>query len=178
VPAFADIRGLGPLTPTKLAVLTGVNRSGKSPGKVNGLPVPKGGCAAEAGPAAPPVRSGIVDKVELASDRLAETDVRIVEAMKSWSGCMREHGYRWSQVSDAGSDLDIDTPEATAREKKEAAADVACKESSGYTATVVEVLTSYQNAQIAAYPAEFDEVAAENREIVAASDRAITVASR
>jgi hypothetical protein len=105
--------------------------TGRGESKVNGKPLPEGGCGAEAlrtlagdAPKPPEVQ------VELLSNdahRRAGQHSRVTATFTRWSECMGRRGFDYRRPPDANNDPRWNTPRATPAEIETAKADVACK---------------------------------------------------
>ena len=140
------------MTPAMQAVLTGQTSDGVKASDVNGREVPKGGCQGHAdltlsdiGPSGEPELFG---QVRADSFSRSLTDPVVTAAFRRWSGCMSDRGYHYAKPLDAGSDLNIATPTASANEIAIATADVECKKSANLFALWSGFETNYQNQQI------------------------------
>lgn len=105
--------------------------TGRGESKVNGLPVPEGGCGAEAlrmlagGIEQPPET-----RVELMADEAhqrAEQHSRTTATFERWSRCMSQRGFNYRKPSAANDDPRWNTDHPTPAEIETAKADVACK---------------------------------------------------
>lgn len=112
-------------TEVEVAVWTGRGES-----KVNGLPVPEGGCGAEA---LRTLAGGIkptetrVEMLAGEAHHRAEQHSRTVATFARWSQCMSGRGFNYRRPPDANDDPRWNTDHATPAEIETAKADVACK---------------------------------------------------
>ncbi|MQA95652.1 MAG: hypothetical protein GEV11_13720 [Streptosporangiales bacterium] len=114
--------------------------------------VPEGGCSAEGqrSVGAPP--AGDTTLPETLANRAreqAETDSRVEAAVRAWSACMRQAGYRYRGPENAAADPRwAGGGAAGPQETKAARADVTCKATSRLTGTWVAAQNAYQRKQI------------------------------
>ncbi|MBF9128851.1 hypothetical protein I0C86_07610 [Plantactinospora sp. S1510] len=105
--------------------------TGRGESKVNGLPVPEGGCGAEALRAlAGGIEQPPETRVELLADEAhqrAEQHSRMIATFERWSRCMSQRGFDYRKPSAANDDPRWNTEHATPAEIETAKADVACK---------------------------------------------------
>ncbi|HZN19305.1 MAG TPA: hypothetical protein VFB84_14180 [Micromonosporaceae bacterium] len=155
--------------------------SGRGRSVVNGLPVPDGGCIAEADraldqavPAGTDVRIG--NQLQLRTFEVSKRDSRVQAAFAAWSECMRGSGYRYGDPLTVMADPAFTGEDPAQRggpspaELAVAAADIDCKARTNLVGIWFTVESAYQRREIDADRALF--VAA--REAIAARDRAAT----
>ncbi|MER7537045.1 hypothetical protein ABTX77_20030 [Streptomyces sp. NPDC097704] len=125
--------------------------SGKT---LNGQKVPIGGCVRESFLTVYAPKKGAVDALfvtNLSMDANARSreDSRVVAAVKAWSACMAEKGYKADEPVSPQSDLGLD-PNTYGGPKAIAAArqDVACKEKANLVGIWYTVETAYQKRNI------------------------------
>ncbi|MER5866611.1 hypothetical protein [Kitasatospora sp. NPDC002040] len=129
-------------------------KSGRSEGEVNGLPVPAGGCVREAylklwvPTAAAPDPLKVQDLDGEAYDR-SRQDRRVVEAAEGWAACMAKKGYQARNPVSPQSELGLD-PAGFAGPPGIAAAtaDVACKREVNLVGIWFAVESAYQRRLI------------------------------
>jgi hypothetical protein len=104
---------------------------GRGESKVNGQPVPEGGCGAEAlRTLAGGIEQPRETRVELMANEAhqrAEQHSRMTATFARWSECMSRRGFNYRKPSDANDDPRWQTNQATPAEIETAKADVACK---------------------------------------------------
>ncbi|MEU2788520.1 hypothetical protein [Streptomyces sp. NPDC007100] len=132
---------------------------GDSAIRVNGVPVPPGGCSAEAakelagsgqlGPGDTP------RKANLDSFTATKSDPRVQKAFKAWSGCMKSRGHSYPDPLTAISDPRFQGNSPTQQERETATADVACKKQVNLVGIWFTVETSLQKEMIARQQADF-----------------------
>ena len=146
--APAGAPGFGQLTATMRAVLTGKS----APGRVNGRPVPAGGCARTAADALSP--DGVLGEADVVAEvggqsyRDSFADPAVVAAFGRWSSCMHGKGYAYRTPRDAGAEFDVNNSAVPAAEIAAAEADVACKQQTNLVAVWHGFEVSFQNARI------------------------------
>lgn len=127
--------------------------------RVNGVPVPPGGCSAQAakklagsgqlGPADLP------RKANLDSFTATKSDPRVQKAFKAWSGCMKGQGHSYTDPLAAISDPRFQGNLPTQQERETATADVACKKQVNLVGIWFTVETSLQKEMITRQQAAF-----------------------
>ncbi|HET8683380.1 MAG TPA: hypothetical protein VFM54_16160 [Micromonosporaceae bacterium] len=153
--------------------------SGRGRSVVNGLPVPDGGCIAEADraldqvvPAGTDVRIG--NQLQLRTFEVSRNDSRVRAAFAAWSACMSGSGYLYDDPLTVMGDPAFtgEDPAHAGRpspaELAVAAADIGCKARTNLVGIWFTVESAYQRREIDPDRARF--VAA--REAIAARDRA------
>ncbi|MFJ3900588.1 hypothetical protein [Streptomyces sp. NPDC090025] len=134
---------------------------------VNGRPVPKGGCAAEAerrlSDGAPSPRDpDMLAKAQARAAYWAERHPAVVKAFASWSGCMARHGYRFDNPWQPNDNPAMRDPAKKAQYVELAVADVGCKQETNLAGVWLAVETAYQKGIVTADRAELDKVRAQN----------------
>ncbi|MFF3602832.1 hypothetical protein [Streptomyces sp. NPDC002463] len=125
--------------------------SGKT---LNGQKVPIGGCLREGFLTIYAPKKGAVDAMFVTNVRMdafsrSREDSRVVAAVKAWSACMAEKGYKVDEPVSPQSDLGLN-PNTFGSPKAIAAAqqDVACKEKANLVGIWYTVETAYQKRNI------------------------------
>ncbi|MFH8405284.1 hypothetical protein ACH4FX_10985 [Streptomyces sp. NPDC018019] len=95
------------------------------------------------------------DRVSADSHRRSQNDPSVIQATRSWSACMREHGFRYANPLTPGNDARWDTKSPTPAETRTAQADVQCKQRTGLVRTWWRAETALQRQAIAARAATF-----------------------
>ncbi len=116
-----------PADPRTLEVLTGEGHH-----VVDGQPVPPGGCSGEArrgmragAPAG--VDRFLAQRLSQDSYFRSQRDPRVQAVLRTWSDCMRGHGFRYPTPLAAAGDPHFRTGPVTPTEKSAATADLDCK---------------------------------------------------
>jgi hypothetical protein len=130
---------------------------------VNGVPVPAGGCRAEAAHRLTEGTDGRADLSLLTSlparaDREAAKDARAAELVGRWNACLRRAGYDYASPAAASQDARWSGRQATAVEIAVATADVRCKDEVDYLPALVQVTAEHQRLLIAEHAAALDQL--------------------
>ncbi|WP_042433971.1 hypothetical protein [Streptacidiphilus anmyonensis] len=155
------------LSPVELGVL-----NGKGAREVRGLPVPQGGCAAEAdralaaggGTTSEPVLAEQIDD----SYTKSQSSPQVQRVFRQWSACMERHGYHYATPIGPSEDPHLlpepsgPDPGASSREIAVAQADVACKDSTGLVAVWSSVEATMQRQAIARHAAQLRTLQQQN----------------
>lgn len=104
--------------------------------ELNGEPIPKGGCSAEArrellGRTSLRTHADIVSNIDTTSFTRSQKVPAVAEALTEWSACMKKDGYSYATPLESISDVNLDEPAAGKSEVELATADVECKEKVG-----------------------------------------------
>ncbi|WP_030693554.1 hypothetical protein [Streptomyces globisporus] len=128
-----------------------VKDSGKT---LNGQKVPIGGCIREGYLTIYAPKKGAVDSMFVTNVRMdaytrSREDSRVVAAVKAWSACMAEKGYKVDEPVSPQNDLGLDSntfggPKAIAAAEQ----DVACKEKANLVGIWYTVESAYQKRSI------------------------------
>lgn len=130
---------------------TGEPRTGTA---IKGVPVPRGGCAGEAGrqldrdvPTSAVPLADLPGKLALEAHRSAEADSRVRSGFAAWASCMKRAGYTYRSPWEPN---DRSWGERiTAEEKATAKADVQCRRETGLLDVWLAVEKAYQDRLIA-----------------------------
>jgi hypothetical protein len=136
--------------PRTLEVLTGNGRT-----RVNGQPVPRGGCAGEAtrrleAGAPTDVDRYLAQRLSLDSFVASRRDPRVLTAFRSWSDCMRGHGYNYANPLAAAADPRFARGPVSMTEVTVAVTDIGCKRQTNLVETWAGVEAGLQRGSIAA----------------------------
>ncbi len=142
--------------------------------RVNGVPVPPGGCYEEA-------RRGLAGAGELGPSSVAQqanfqtfkasmSAAQVTKAFEAWSGCMKNRGYSYPNPMDAIGDRRFLGDSPTPLELQVATADVICKQQVDLIGTWFTVEASLQKELIARQQAEFTAALAAKTEQLAKAD--------
>jgi hypothetical protein len=131
---------------------------GRGAARLHGVPVPRGGCAAEAAARLRTDASGrdlaVVTRLRDWGWDRAQRDSRVLGVFARWSACMAEAGYAYRTPLDANDDPAFAADRPTRAEIATAVADVACKTRVGVVDTWAAVEAAYQRVAIAGHGAE------------------------
>lgn len=166
-----------PLPAREALVLNGTDDPRVKPGsagaggsrRVDGRPVPAGGCTGEALRAlhADDRQAGgdapLADRVNYATYELSRRDPRVTAAYGRWSACMRTHGYTYAGPEEAAADPAWRTAKATARERAVAAADARCKARTDLVGIWYTVEVAYQKRLVGQHAGELAKIGADLR---------------
>lgn len=142
------------LTPDQLTVYAGAHdRSGKpAAARFHGKTVPAGGCAQQGliaivtDPDLDP--DSVADQILISMGERARRDARVVSAIESWSSCMRQAGYQFSDPLDAVARARAPGSRATAAEIRTAVTDIGCKNRVNLLGTWYAVDAGYERLAI------------------------------
>ena len=147
------------LTAKALAVLTGEGAN---------LPsgVPKGGCRVEARSRLTPVDptthkaldEELPERLSLDTFQRSQDDPRVKAAFADWSTCMKAKGHQYSSPFEPFGDPKFQ-PAGSAKERRTAEDDVACKASTNLVGRWYAVESAYQNALIADHKTDLTALA-------------------
>ncbi|SEF08219.1 hypothetical protein [Jiangella alba] len=149
-------------TDAELEVLVGVTADGAATTRDD---VPEGGCLGAAAQAASvasesSLRAGqdLVSAVQADAWHAALADPRVLDAFAAWSACMAGAGYHYAAPMDANDDPRWWTSESAGPDElATAAADVACKSSTGLIPVWSAVEAEHQAALIAGHQSALDD---------------------
>lgn len=123
--------------------------------KVNGHPVPAGGCEGQSkqrvlGDDSTAVASlqGVVDQINDAGFVASQKDPKVHAGIVQWSACMRARGYTFTDPLAAVASADLNQAQPSKSEIATAMADVACKSQADLISTWNKAEAGYENAQI------------------------------
>ncbi|GAA3002621.1 hypothetical protein Sfulv_33590 [Streptomyces fulvorobeus] len=122
--------------------------------RVNGVPVPVGGCAGEAtgriagGTTGHTGPSEVARRTNFESFDASRSDARVVRALGSWSRCMKEKGYAYPDPLAAMSDPAFQGKSPTPKERDVAQADIRCKRSTNLIGIWFDVEAALQKSMI------------------------------
>jgi hypothetical protein len=123
--------------------------------KVNGHPVPAGGCEGQSkqrvlGEDSTAVASlqGVVDQINDAGFVVSQKDPQVHAGILKWSACMRAKGYTFADPLAAVASADLNQAQPSKPEIATAVADVACKSQTNLISTWSKAEAGYENAQI------------------------------
>ncbi|GAA2926568.1 hypothetical protein [Streptomyces enissocaesilis] len=128
--------------------------------RVNGLPVPEGGCAGEA---AEKISGGsgrlgpgkAARSANLESWAASKADQRVARALGAWSTCMKEKGYSYPDPLIAMSDPGFQEGPPTSKERRTALADIECKRKTNLVGVWFDVESALQKDMIAREKSDF-----------------------
>jgi hypothetical protein len=122
------------MSPAEMLVLTGNSGgAGSSPASsYHGIPVPPGGCAAEAATRLglggdDPLGGSLVSTIDANAYAQSKTDARVTAVFSAWSACMRGKGFSYATPLAPAASFDLTSPERSKKELQTAAADVSCQ---------------------------------------------------
>jgi hypothetical protein len=156
----ANPYGLGTLSATGRAVLTGFGADGKRmSGSVSGRQVPAGGCLGAAD--AKLGGSGSAREAKPVSDLAGMSyehslkDPAVTSAFRAWSSCMTGRAYHVADPLDASNGFNLDVKTVSAHETAAARADVACKQQTHLVDFWFNVEVGYQKKWIEQHADQF-----------------------
>jgi hypothetical protein len=156
-----------------LTVLTGKS-GGSGGGRVNGVEVPAGGCAGEAGRKLSKDdklgSSDVAQDLNGKSFSATKEDPRVLAAFTSWSRCMKDEGFSYPDPLTVMNDSRFQGQKSTPLEIRTAVADVACKGRVNLVGIWFAVEVEYQKSLIAKNQKDLDPVLQDKRYQLEAAD--------
>ncbi|MFJ1706899.1 hypothetical protein [Kitasatospora sp. NPDC088346] len=139
--------------------LTGKTGAGGAELRVNGVPVPPGGCYDEAkkelAGSGALGSSDVAQRADFETFKASLSVPQVKRAFDAWSSCMTGKGYSYPNPLDAISDRRFQGDSPTQLEREVATADVVCKQQVHLVDTWFAAETSLQNELIARQQADF-----------------------
>lgn len=143
-----------PITEEQDAVSSGLTERTE----VNGIPIPAGGCIAEARSRVGTQNDPVLELTEATIGYgaiQADRDPRVLEAFERWSRCMAASGHAYATPWDANNDPSWATSAATTKEIDVAIADIGCQRESNLLGLRVAVAAAWQREYMRAHEDEF-----------------------
>jgi hypothetical protein len=169
------VLGLGPDT------AAGSTNPTNKPSTYRGIPIPPGGCLAEAHQelAARGILINDSNTASAINDRgyaLSKNDYRVQSAVRQWSTCMKTRGYSYRTPDDAMSDprWSLNSSKPSGIEIAVATADATCKESSNLVGIWYTVESAYEDELISRAKTQLEHV---KSALEAARQAAVGIAS-
>ncbi|WP_408649622.1 hypothetical protein [Kitasatospora sp. CMC57] len=139
--------------------LTGQTGPGDTELRVNGVPVPPGGCYDEAKKELAGTEklgsSEVAQQADFQTFKASLSAPQVKRAFDAWSSCMKGKGYSYPNPLDAISDRRFQGDSPTQPERDVATADVVCKQQVNLVHTWFAAETTLQNELIARQQADF-----------------------
>ncbi|WP_171164229.1 hypothetical protein [Streptomyces sp. I05A-00742] len=160
-------------TPAQMDALYGKDAEGKVLETINGLPVPKGGCSAEAAGEVGRQDEEAVSDVNAESFKEALDEPAVQKSLGDWSACMKTRGYEYKtpfEITQGPKEEDWgSSPEA----KKVAVDEVECKQSTGLLDVWFATESRIQEQKITAKKAVLERAKQHNQSVVLRSRAAL-----
>lgn len=133
-----------------------------------GMPIPEGGCLAEAtrqlGSTSGNIGDGqLSNEVNMESFSRTMAEPNTAKAIHAWSACMQEAGFSYPDPLQAPGPQFADTDEATPEEIAVAVADVECKRRTNLVGYWYTAEWQYQERAIRSHAAEFERIFQEHQ---------------
>ncbi|EMF00024.1 hypothetical protein J7W19_19860 [Streptomyces mobaraensis NBRC 13819 = DSM 40847] len=153
-------------TSAQMDALYGKNGDGEVLGSIGGVPVPKGGCNAEAREKAGAQDDSAAREIGSDSFTRAMKDPAVQQGFDAWSACMKTKGYAYKNPFEITQGPKADDWATSPETKKIAVAEVDCKQSTGLLDVWFATEAKLQEKGIAAKKTRLDAARQHNRSVV------------